>query len=229
MEDSGNFDAVLRRFRGQMEEPTTYGNLVVDQGCRLGKNERDLVFQANNWAEQLHAGQFRGDGAEYIVHPRRVALISATMCESGDLGAVLMISLLHDVIEDCGVSHSELRKRYGPFVADSVRLLSTAPRPNEETPEHRKLRKQGKWKKLPGADPLIVLVHLSDVLDNLIACRFVTPSMSVWGKIPRWMSQALQWHIPLAESQFPLMAREISSEVDFEIQRGVRPTEGGSL
>lgn len=62
----------------------------------------DDATRALSLARKLHANQFRKGGQPYIVHPLTIA------CHAISLGVdsenVLSACLLHDVVEDCGVS-----------------------------------------------------------------------------------------------------------------------------
>lgn len=62
----------------------------------------DLIVIADKAAEALHAGQTRkGNGRPYIEHPRAVM---AAMRGPGHDSITLAAALLHDVLEDCGIS-----------------------------------------------------------------------------------------------------------------------------
>lgn len=75
--------------------------------------------RAAQFAAQAHRGQTRKDGrTPYINHPVRVAL---ALRASGMLEQpVLEAALLHDVIEDCGVSRMDIAAQFGREVADLV-------------------------------------------------------------------------------------------------------------
>lgn len=80
------------------------------------------TFTALQFAMQAHAGQTRKYTNEpYIVHPIQVAgLIGAV--DSSDRS--YCVALLHDVIEDCGVTHENLVHVFGPEIAFGVQMLS---------------------------------------------------------------------------------------------------------
>lgn len=78
-----------------------------------------LVTQAMVFAAQMHDGAVRkGSRIPYIVHPMEAAAIAATVTDDPH---VLAATVLHDVMEDCGVSYEELVSRFGSRVADLVR------------------------------------------------------------------------------------------------------------
>ena len=77
----------------------------------------EQVRKAYRFADEAHLGQMRSSGEPYITHPIAVA----AQCAEWKLDAqALMAALLHDAIEDCGVTKPELIERFGAPVADLV-------------------------------------------------------------------------------------------------------------
>jgi guanosine-3',5'-bis(diphosphate) 3'-pyrophosphohydrolase len=79
--------------------------------------DADLLRRAYAYAAEKHEGQTRRSGEPYITHPLAVALI-LTELEMDD--ATLAAGLLHDVVEDCGVSREQLASEFGEEIADLV-------------------------------------------------------------------------------------------------------------
>jgi GTP diphosphokinase / guanosine-3',5'-bis(diphosphate) 3'-diphosphatase len=77
----------------------------------------ELVQQAYEYAELKHRGQRRKCGEPYIIHPVEVTEI-LTELEMDE--QTLSAGLLHDVVEDCGVTLSELEAAFGPEIANLV-------------------------------------------------------------------------------------------------------------
>lgn len=74
--------------------------------------------------KQLHAGQTDQAGKPYANHPQRVAQ-NVRKLFPGCSDDVIMAALLHDVIEDCGVSEGVLRqKNYSPACIEIVSLVT---------------------------------------------------------------------------------------------------------
>ena len=87
-----------------------------------------LVEKAFLFAEEKHSGQFRKSGDSYIKHPVEVMSI----LEKSDFGNdVLCAALLHDVIEDCGVTKEDLSQMFNPLIAEIVDAVSEI-KPNEK-------------------------------------------------------------------------------------------------
>ena len=72
---------------------------------------KDSVNRAFLYALKVHDGQKRKDGKPYIVHPFAVANI---LTENGAEKDLVCAGLLHDVIEDGGVTAEELQKEFWP-------------------------------------------------------------------------------------------------------------------
>lgn len=77
-----------------------------------------MVREAAEFAEKAHRGAFRkGSAIPYITHPLETAVITAMMSESEELIAA---AVLHDTIEDAGVSYEEIKEHFGAHVAELV-------------------------------------------------------------------------------------------------------------
>ena len=85
----------------------------------------DIYSDINNtieFASIAHKGQWRKSGEPYLFHPLTVALIAA---ENGMVDKISIDGcLLHDVIEDGGISRLELSSLFGEEVADIVEGLT---------------------------------------------------------------------------------------------------------
>ena len=80
-----------------------------------------LITKALDFAARKHAGQRRkGEAAEpYINHLAEVAYLLAQATEGADAN-LIAAGLLHDTIEDQGVTHMELVTTFNQDVADLV-------------------------------------------------------------------------------------------------------------
>jgi len=132
----------------------------------LRPDEAAFVGRALAFALERHAGQTRkGRDVPYASHPVRVA---GLVLEHGGDAAQLAIALLHDVIEDCGVSDAELEARFGAEVARAVRALSDVL--EGDTPEQKAPWRERKTRfvaRLGSIDARTRLVAACDKLDNL--------------------------------------------------------------
>jgi len=122
-----------------MKEPEMYGP----------RFESALAYAAT-----LHHGQWRkGRRAPYIVHPLAVASLVGTY--GGDEDQAIA-ALLHDAMEDCGITKKALLDRYGSRVADIVDA-ATDSYVNPKPPwRERKEAHIAKVRELPGATKLVI-------------------------------------------------------------------------
>ncbi|GAA0353573.1 HD domain-containing protein [Morganella psychrotolerans] len=83
----------------------------------------DLIKKSRDFAEKAHAGQKRKyTGEDYITHPVHVAQIVGGF--AGSTQEMTIAALLHDVVEDTGVTLSEIRLNFGDEVAELVHCLT---------------------------------------------------------------------------------------------------------
>ena len=81
-----------------------------------------IVKKAINYAFDKHKNQSRKiSGVPYITHPMAVAGIIAEVTRDEE---IISAAILHDIIEDCGVSHEELKKEFGERIANIVLQLT---------------------------------------------------------------------------------------------------------
>lgn len=78
----------------------------------------DLVTKATIFAVNAHDGMKRKTNKNpYILHPMEAASIVSTMSESQELIAA---ALLHDVVEDAGITEEHIETEFGKRVAQLV-------------------------------------------------------------------------------------------------------------
>lgn len=124
-----------------------------------------LVTQAAVFAAHAHDGATRkGSQIPYIVHPMEAAAIAATLTDDPHVVAAAM---LHDVMEDCGVSFEELRARFGERVATLVRDESQSEGPESRASWGR--RKREAVRRLARGSRDAKIICLSDKLSNMRA------------------------------------------------------------
>jgi (p)ppGpp synthase/HD superfamily hydrolase len=81
--------------------------------------------RAVEWSAKLHRGQSRkGAGTPYVSHPLNVA---ALVLEHGGSETEAIAALLHDAIEDAGVTRKKIRRRFGAKVARIVEGCTDVP------------------------------------------------------------------------------------------------------
>jgi guanosine-3',5'-bis(diphosphate) 3'-pyrophosphohydrolase len=121
----------------------------------------NLVDRARNFAANAHAGQVRKyTGEPYINHPIEVAHILA---KAGFGGDVLIAALLHDVVEDCGISPDEIEREFGAEVRDLVLEVTDVSKPSDG---NRAIRKELDRQHIAQASYGGKSIKLADLISN---------------------------------------------------------------
>ena len=148
----------------------TVAELVARAGDNVSPERARLIEDAFEFASAAHAGQMRQSGDPYITHPIDAALTVAALNLDGP---AIAAALLHDVVEDCGVSTEEIGKRFGEDVAhlvDGVTKLSRLNllRPDESVSEE--INQSDNLRKMflaMAEDIRVVIIKLADRLHNM--------------------------------------------------------------
>src|ERR1035437_335019 len=150
----------------------------------------EQVRQAYRFADEAHLGQLRSNGEPYITHPIAVA----AQCAQWRLDAqALMAALLHDVIEDCGVSKPELIERFGAPVAELVDGLTKLDRLHFNTREESQAESFRKMLLAMARDVRVILIKLADRSHNMRTLSDVPHEK--WARIAR---ETLDIYAPIA-------------------------------
>ena len=124
----------------------------------------DNVRRAYRFADEAHLGQIRNSGEPYITHPIAVA----QQCAEWKLDAqALMAALLHDAIEDCGVTKPELIERFGAPVAELVDGLTKLEKLEFNTREENQAESFRKMLLAMARDVRVILIKLADRTHNM--------------------------------------------------------------
>ncbi|MBJ7551191.1 RelA/SpoT family protein [Marinomonas ostreistagni] len=122
------------------------------------------VKRAYYYAEQAHDGQKRKSGEHYVTHPLAVAFILADLrmdCEG------LTAALLHDVIEDTGISRESLAEQFGEGVAGLVDGVSKLTHLEFNSQLEKQAHNFQKMAMAMADDIRVIMVKLADRLHNM--------------------------------------------------------------
>lgn len=162
-------------------------------------NIMQLHDKALDFAKAKHEGQIRKyTGTPYLEHPLEVAIYAGQwareyfsccpLIEAGqryypnlhanDIIIFLQIvALLHDVMEDCGVTKEELEEQFCPEVADGVWWLSEDQSLRET--HNRQQRKEISHARLKMAPLPIRYLKVLDILHNMRSILIYDPNFLV--------------------------------------------------
>jgi len=156
----------------------------------LAPDQVSAVRAAYLFAAQAHGEQMRRDGTPYITHPLAVAEILAQMHMDHQS---LMAAMLHDVIEDTGISKIELAKLFGSEVADLVDGVTKLEKVGHISKAEAQAENLRKMMLAMTRDIRVIIVKLADRLHNMRTLDVLRPD-----KRKRIAQETLDIYAPLA-------------------------------
>jgi len=163
---------------------------LTDSLDYLDNTSIEQVRQAYRFADEAHLGQLRKNGEPYITHPIAVA----AQCATWKLDAqALMAALLHDAMEDCGVTKMDLIERFGAPVAELVDGLTKLDKLEFDTREENQAESFRKMLLAMARDVRVILIKLADRSHNMRTLSDMPRSK--WRRIS---SETLEIYAPIA-------------------------------
>ena len=150
----------------------------------------EQVRRAYRFADTAHLGQMRHSGEPYITHPIAVA----SQCAEWKLDAhALMAALLHDAMEDCGVTKADLVEQFSAPVAELVDGLTKLDKLQFTTREENQAESFRKMLLAMARDVRVILIKLADRSHNMRTMSDMPRSK--WGRIS---TETLEIYAPIA-------------------------------
>ena len=155
----------------------------------------DLVSEAIVFSTNAHDGMRRRKGeVPYILHPMEAAVIVGTMTDRQE---VIAASVLHDVVEDAGVSIETVGEKFGKRVMELV--ASETENKREELPAEQtwRIRKEESLEKLRTTDDIeVLMLWIGDKLSNIRAIYrdFLVEGHAIWNRFHQSDISAQAWY-----------------------------------
>jgi len=163
---------------------------LTDKLDYLPKADHKKVLDAFRFADEAHLGQFRASGEPYITHPIAVA----GLCADWKLDVqAIMAALMHDTIEDQGVTKAALIERFGAPTAELVDGLTKLDKLQFNTREEGQAESFRKMLLAMARDVRIILIKLADRLHNMRTMSAMAPD-----KRQRIARETLDIYAPIA-------------------------------
>ena len=124
----------------------------------------DLIVRAAVVATRSHAGQYRRSGEPFVTHPMAVAAIVA---ELGLDATTVAAALLHDSVEDSGLSLADIEAEFGAAVAAVVDGVTKLDRLQFDSKEQQQAATIRKMLVAMASDWRVLLIKLADRLHNM--------------------------------------------------------------
>ncbi len=171
-------------------EAATIDSLASNLNGYLATDQVDHVRRAYYYAEQAHDGQFRRSGEPYVTHPLAVAGILSDMHMDHQS---LMAAMLHDVIEDTGISKTAIKGQFGETVAEMVDGVSKLNKIAFSSRAEAQAENFQKMALAMARDLRVILVKLADRLHNMRTLDVLSPE-----KRRRIAKETLDIYAPIA-------------------------------
>lgn len=168
----------------------TIDSLAQNLSSYLEPSQIDLVRRAYYYAEQAHDGQFRLSGDPYVTHPLEVAEILREMHMDHQS---LIAAMLHDVIEDTGITKAAIKSQFGDTVATLVDGVSKLNQIEFSTQAEAEAENFQKMALAMAKDIRVILVKLADRMHNMRTLDVLRPE-----KRRRIARETLDIYAPIA-------------------------------
>jgi GTP diphosphokinase / guanosine-3',5'-bis(diphosphate) 3'-diphosphatase len=156
----------------------------------LKPSDIEQVWEAYRFGDAAHHGQMRKSGEPYITHPVSVALILAGLHLDTQ---TIIAALLHDVVEDTGITKEEVSDKFGTQVAELVDGLSKLDKIEFQSATVAQAENFRKMLLAMSQDVRVILVKLADRLHNMQTLDVMKPE-----KRRRIARETLEIYAPIA-------------------------------
>lgn len=168
----------------------SFSQLTEKLSTYLQPADLGRIREAFRFADEMHLGQMRMSGEPYISHPITVAEI----CADWKLDAhAIMAALLHDVMEDQGVTRQEMIERFGSQVADLVDGVSKLDKLEFQSQVEAQGENFRKMLLAMASDIRVMLIKLADRLHNMRTMDAMRPD-----KRRRIAHETMEVYVPIA-------------------------------
>lgn len=167
-------------------------DIIFEEIGKYIKDENSIAMleKAYQFAQEKHCDQKRKSGEPYFVHLQNVAYILATL-KAGP--QTIAAGLLHDTMEDCGISFEELSSLFDEEIANLVEAVTKignikfADEKEYQAANHRKIFIA------MAKDIRVIIIKLVDRLHNMRTLNFQPKE-----KQQKIASETLQVYAPIA-------------------------------
>jgi len=175
---------------------------------KYNKEEVEIVTRAYNRAKELHEGQFRDSGEDYIIHPLNVAYMLAQTYADRD---TLCAGLLHDTLEDTKITKEELASEFNEDIANFVDAVSKVKELECASEEEADVATYIKLMNSMFMDVRPFLIKLDDNLHNLRTLEFKKREKQI-----EKANITLKFYVPIAERLGGYKIKRESEDLAFQ-------------
>ncbi len=210
-------DRVLPWRRSAAPRDDVLAPLVTDFKARHPKGSTAMITRAYDAAKAAHSGQVRKTGEAYVTHPLAVARIVAGF---GLDEVTISAALLHDAVEDTGMSLADVERDFGSQVRHLVDGVTKIERLNFDTKEAQQAATVRKVLVAMARDLRVIIIKLADRLHNMRTLA----ALPGW-KQERTAQETLDVYAPLAHRLGMQDLRQQLEDLAFATQQPKRYAE----
>ena len=144
-------------------------NDLLAKIVEYNNEEVEIIRKAYSYAEELHKGQKRQSGEDYITHPLNVAYILADMHADRD---TVCAGLLHDTLEDTSITKEDIASIFNKDIANLVDGVTKISKMNFSSKQDQNLANTRKIITSITEDVRIIIIKLADRLHNMRTLGF---------------------------------------------------------
>ncbi|WP_052807415.1 RelA/SpoT family protein [Risungbinella massiliensis] len=137
---------------------------LLEKTSYLTSEDQAEIARAYDYAEKAHEGQFRRSGEPYIIHPVEVTIILTELSMDRE---TLIAGLLHDVVEDTGVTLEEIGQEFGDTIAHLVDGVTKLKNLKFRSSAENQAENFRKMFLAMAKDDRVIICKLADRLHNL--------------------------------------------------------------
>lgn len=124
----------------------------------------ELITKAFNVAREMHKGQVRNSGEEYIIHPVEVCIILASLQMDDE---TICAGLMHDVLEDSSYPKEKMIEEFGEEITALVDGVTKLKNLHYKTKEETQIESIRKMVLAMANDIRVIIIKLADRLHNM--------------------------------------------------------------
>ena len=178
---------------------------------------------AFEFSAKAHGLQKRKDGSPFVSHPLAAAEITVEMGLDEDS---VIAALLHDTIEDTGVTSDEISARFGPSVANIVEGVTKLTRVQYTSKEEEEMENLRKMLMAMAKDIRVILIKIADRLHNMRTMEYQSENkqrekaketMEIYAPIAHRLGmQKIKWE--LEDLSFYYLDREAYNQITSDLE-----------
>jgi len=149
----------------------------------------------------------------------RVALMLLRF-DSDTISQVFIAALLHDTVEKTNITFPEIEKQFGEYVTKLVRSV-TREHDEMQSPQEKTEAKYRNWLKVLSGSHVVRMIKVCEDLENMICWKSIPESYPDWKKIPRWLTEAHDMSLPLAQTTNWEAYNVMCKEYQYYVDRGL--------